>query len=119
MSAIDRAKFTIDTGGKARYIRHYINGSNETGWHIDLSDVIFETNTGTANYIKIFNSGPNPVYVAFDSSIAAIDTDDWSSFNFKVSNGVPFSEIEIHGEADTISFKCAEDERADIEVLVW
>jgi hypothetical protein len=118
MSAIDQAKFVIETSGKAKFIRQFINSSNDTGLSIDLSKIQFETNIGTTNYIKIFNLGPNAVYVAFDSDHEEMDLGDPLTYNFKMMKGVPFSEIAMNCEANKISLKNEVDERSDIWVIV-
>jgi len=119
MSSKSNARYKIDTGGQAKYIKHYSVNSDDNGYNIDLSAVQFELSIGCANQINIYNTGSQVVYVAFDSDYTNIDTSDNSTYNFKIDNTAPFSEISISGEASKISVKCASGESTSVQVLVW
>lgn len=119
MSAKKNAKYNISTGGQARYIRqNIIPGVTSDGFTWDLSAIQFEEKLGATDFIKIWNTGVKDIYVAFDVEKETIDTTDRSTYNFKMSSGVPFSEIALDQECTKITLKTASGETTNIEIMV-
>lgn len=119
MAALANAQYNVITGGEAKFLRHFTVNADENGYTIDLSEVVFEGQTGKAKLLKICNTGSNLVYIAFDSSHVAISIGDNSTWNVKLSNYLPFSEITIEGEASQVSFKSEPGLLSSIEMIVW
>lgn len=119
MSARDQARYSISTGGQAKYIRqNIIAGVTNDGFTWDLSEIQFEGKNGKTDFIKIWNSGAKDIYVAFDVEKEIIDTTDRSTYNFKMSSVAPFSEISLDQECSKISLKTASGETTDIQIMV-
>ena len=120
MSAKYNAKLTELTAGELKYISSWELAINDVGKSIDFTGLTFENSRTKANHLIIINDGgTNDVYVAFDSTTSAIDTADGTTFNFKVYGISPYTEIELDGEANKISLKCASGLSTTVKILVW
>ena len=119
MSTKSNATHTIDTCGKAKFIRNFQKVIGEAGLTVDLSEIQFEVVVGITTSIIIENFGTSAVYVAFDSSHDDMDLTDWLTYNLKLFASVPFSKVSIPAEASHISFKCAVNQATNIDLIVW
>lgn len=111
--------YSTPTGGRAKFIKSFFDTVSTSGVHIDLSDIQYEAVKGSTNFIKILNTGENNLYVAFDSSVEAIDTNDKRTFNLKISSLEPYNEVKINGAASQISLKCADSETTTYDIITW
>jgi hypothetical protein len=111
--------YSTTTGGRAKFIRPFFDIVSISGVHIDLSDIQYEAVKGSTNYIKILNTGGNNLFVAFDSSIEAIDTKDKRTFNLRIPSLEPYNEVKINGAASQISLKCADSETTTYDIITW
>ena len=119
MSAKGNARYSISTGGQAKYIRqNIIPGVTSDGFTWDVSEIQFEVKLGKTDFIKIWNTGAKDIYIAFDVEKETIDTADKSTYNFKMSSGTPYAEIALDQECSQISLKTASGETTNIEIMV-
>jgi hypothetical protein len=117
MPARDTSRYSVSTGGQLKYIKYYKIGVIDAEHGQSRTFTGFEA--GGIVHIDLFNIGEHSIFIAFDSSSEAIDTDDSDTYNLELSGGIPFSNISLDGNADKISFRCKSGETSALRMVVW